>query len=97
MKPMWSKAVFEEMRALEKNNTSEITYLPAGKKTVGCKWIFKIKYNADRSIARHKARLVAKRFTQTHGIRAHTHHYVLDRHVGHTIISCKLHALDFWA
>ena len=39
--------------------------LPKGKKTVGCKWIFSIKYKADGSIDRHKARLVAKEYTQT--------------------------------
>ncbi|PNX88735.1 pentatricopeptide repeat-containing protein mitochondrial-like [Trifolium pratense] len=39
-----------------------------GKKTVGCKWVFSIKYKADGSIDRYKARLVAKGFTQTYGI-----------------------------
>jgi len=31
---------------------------------VGCKWIFKIKRHSDESIARHKAQLVAKGFSQ---------------------------------
>ncbi|CAJ2644587.1 unnamed protein product [Trifolium pratense] len=39
-----------------------------GKKTVGCKWMFTVKYNSDESIERYKARLVAKGFTQTYGI-----------------------------
>ncbi|CAJ2653166.1 unnamed protein product [Trifolium pratense] len=42
--------------------------LPDGKKTVGCKWVFTVKYNSDGSIERYKARLVAKGFTQTYGI-----------------------------
>jgi len=42
--------------------------LPKGKKTVGCKWIFSIKYKADGSIDRYKARLVAKGYTPTYGI-----------------------------
>jgi hypothetical protein len=42
--------------------------LPDGKKTVGCKWVFTMKYNSDGSIERYKARLVAKGFTQTFGI-----------------------------
>jgi Reverse transcriptase (RNA-dependent DNA polymerase) len=35
---------------------------------VGCKWVYKLKYNSDRTIERYKARLVAKGYTQTHGI-----------------------------
>ncbi|RVW63312.1 Retrovirus-related Pol polyprotein from transposon TNT 1-94 [Vitis vinifera] len=42
--PKWKAAVDEEVRALEKNGTWEITDLPRGKKPVGCKWIFTVKY-----------------------------------------------------
>ena len=66
--PKWKEAVLEEMRALEKNNTWSVLNLPAGKKTVGCKWVFTVKFNSDGSIDRYKARLVAKGFTQTYGI-----------------------------
>ncbi|RVW45092.1 Retrovirus-related Pol polyprotein from transposon TNT 1-94 [Vitis vinifera] len=45
--PKWKAAVDEEVRALEKNGTWEITDLPRGKKPVGCKWIFTVKYKAD--------------------------------------------------
>ncbi|RVW61484.1 Retrovirus-related Pol polyprotein from transposon RE2 [Vitis vinifera] len=44
--PKWKAAVDEEVRALEKNGMWEITDLPRGKKPVGCKWIFTIKYKA---------------------------------------------------
>ena len=53
----------EEMQALEKNGTWEIVELPRDKRTVGCKWVFTMKYQADGSIDRYKARLVAKGFT----------------------------------
>ena len=38
------------------------------KATVGCKWVFRIKYRLDGSLERYKARLVAKGFTQTYNI-----------------------------
>ena len=58
----------EEMRALEKNKTWELYTLPKGHKSVGCKWVFTIKYRADGTLDRYKARLVAKGFTQTYGV-----------------------------
>nr|CAN82240.1 hypothetical protein VITISV_044199 [Vitis vinifera] len=53
----WKKAVQDEIDALEKNETWTITDLPVGKRPVGCKWIFTIKYKADGSVERFKARL----------------------------------------
>ncbi|RVX07454.1 Retrovirus-related Pol polyprotein from transposon TNT 1-94 [Vitis vinifera] len=50
------------------NGTWTITDLPVGKRPVGCKWIFTIKYKADGSVERFKARLVARAFTQSYGI-----------------------------
>ncbi|WKA11799.1 hypothetical protein VitviT2T_029262 [Vitis vinifera] len=66
--PEWRKAVNEEIQALQKNATWKITKLPQGKRPVGCKWVFNVKYKADGRIDRYKARLVAKGFTQTYGI-----------------------------
>nr|CAN83734.1 hypothetical protein VITISV_024044 [Vitis vinifera] len=41
---------------------------PPGKKPVGCRWIYTVKYKADGSIERFKARLVEKGYTQTYEI-----------------------------
>lgn len=64
----WKQAMNVEMEALEKNKTWELVKLPTGKKPVGCKWVYTVKYRADGSIERYKARLVAKGYTQTYGI-----------------------------
>ncbi|XP_075486450.1 uncharacterized protein LOC142526062 [Primulina tabacum] len=66
--PEWRNAVLEEMKALKMNNTWNLVELPQGKTTVGCKWVFTVKYRAYGWIERYKARLVARGFTQTYGI-----------------------------
>ena len=58
----------EKMKTLEKNRTQEICALLKGHKTVGCKWVFSLKYKADGRLDRHKASLVGKGFTQTYDI-----------------------------
>ena len=64
----WRTTIIKEMQVLKKNGTWEIVELSRDKKTVGCKWVFTIKYQANGSIDRYKARLVAKGFTQTYKI-----------------------------
>ena len=54
--------------ALEANNTWTLTPLPTGKKPIGCKWAYKVKYKTYGSIERYKARLVVKGFTQKEGV-----------------------------
>lgn len=41
--------------------------MPDGRKTVGCKWVFRVKNKSDGTIERFKARLVAKGFIQQPG------------------------------
>ena len=38
----WISAMKEEIQALEDNKTWEIVPLPHEKKTIGCKWVYKI-------------------------------------------------------
>ena len=42
--------------------------MPPGKKPIGCKWVYRVKYKSNGSIERYKAKLVAKGFTQKEGL-----------------------------
>ncbi|XP_074306316.1 putative mitochondrial protein AtMg00820 [Silene latifolia] len=57
----------KELHALEENQTWVLTQLPKGKKTIGAKWVYKIKFKPDGNIERYKARLVAKVYSQVEG------------------------------
>jgi hypothetical protein len=58
----------EEMAVLDVNATWELVALLEDKKAIGCKWVYKVKHNADGSVSKYKARLVAKGYAQTYGI-----------------------------
>ncbi|MDF3686057.1 reverse transcriptase domain-containing protein [Enterobacter hormaechei] len=64
----WIEAMDDEMASLEKKKTWDLVPLPKGRKSVGCKWVFKKKSCADGSVERYKARLVAKGYSQVEGI-----------------------------
>jgi hypothetical protein len=69
--PHWLSAMQTEYQALTKNHTWSLVPLPPHRKAIGCKWVFRIKENADGSINKYKARLVAKGFHQKHGFDFH--------------------------
>ena len=56
-----------EMESLKKHDVWELVDLPPGKKAIGSKWVYKVKTNADGSIERYKARLVAQGYNQKFG------------------------------
>jgi predicted RNA binding protein YcfA (HicA-like mRNA interferase family) len=42
----WRNAMDEEIKAIKKNDTWELTTLPHGKKAIGVKLVYKLKKNA---------------------------------------------------
>jgi hypothetical protein len=65
---LWYEAAVKEMQAHIENSTWELVKLPPGRKAIGSKWVFKVKRNANGSIKRYKACLVAQGFSQRPGI-----------------------------
>ena len=63
----WKSAMDAEMKSLKDNDVWDLVPLPAGRKTVGSKWVYKIKTGSDGLIQRYKARLVAQGYTQKFG------------------------------
>ena len=66
-KKHWEAAMKTEMMSLKENDVWDLVKLPADKKTVGSKWVYKVKTGEDGSVQRYKARLVAQGFTQKYG------------------------------
>ncbi|XP_074290847.1 putative mitochondrial protein AtMg00820 [Silene latifolia] len=64
--PKWIAVMNLEVQVLHDNGTWILTDIPKGRQPIGCKWIYKIKYNPDRSV--DKARLVVQGFRQMQGI-----------------------------
>ncbi|CAL1409608.1 unnamed protein product [Linum trigynum] len=64
----WNKAMQVEMTSIKKNDTWELTVLPEGARCIGLKWVYKTKLKEDGLLDKHKARVVAKGFSQQHGI-----------------------------
>lgn len=71
LNPAWKQAMELEMKALLDNDTWTISNLPTGRKLVGCKWIFRVKYKPDGTVERYKARLVTKGYSQREGLDFH--------------------------
>lgn len=66
--PNWRMPIKEGLNTLQKVGTWELVSLPAGKHVIGCKWIFKIKTHSDGTLEWYKAYLVAKGYSQEHGV-----------------------------
>ncbi|CAB4007653.1 Hypothetical predicted protein, partial [Paramuricea clavata] len=67
-KEQWKQALDNECSAHIKNNSWTLGNLPEGGNAIDCRWVFKVKYNGDWSVERHKARLDAKGYSQEPGL-----------------------------
>lgn len=63
----WTLAVKEELTQLQSLGTWERAKLPPGKRALGCRWVFNVKYTPTGLVDRFKARLVAQGFGQVSG------------------------------
>ncbi len=66
-KAEWKEAMEKEMESLYANNVWKLVELPKDRKTVGSKWVFKVKADADGIFESYKACLVAQGFSQKFG------------------------------
>jgi hypothetical protein len=60
----WREAMEDEMRYMSANQVWKLEKIPKEAKTVGYKWVYKIKRDFKGNIGRFKARHMAKGFTQ---------------------------------
>ncbi|GJV81291.1 ribonuclease H-like domain-containing protein [Tanacetum coccineum] len=83
----------EEVTTLEENVFSED--LPKGRKAIGSKWIYKIKFQSSGEIDRFKARLVAQGFSQKKSI---DYEETFSPVVKMVIVKCLLNVVvsQFW-
>ena len=60
----WQTAMDEEIKAIHRNNTWEVTELSKGSQPIGVKRLFKKKMNTQDEIEQYKVRLVANGYKQ---------------------------------
>ena len=60
----WIKAMQDEIKSIEQNQTWRLVILPPGRKAIGVKWVLTVKRDAKGAIIKYKARLVAKGYSQ---------------------------------
>jgi transposase InsO family protein len=64
----WLEAIQTELRNLISKQTWSEVKKPAGRKEIGCRWVLKVKRDAEGRVVKYKARLVAQGFSQVPGV-----------------------------
>ncbi len=63
----WKSAMTKEYESLVENDVWTLVTLPPGRKAIGGRWHFCLKYGSTGEVTRYKARYVAKWYSQVHG------------------------------
>jgi hypothetical protein len=63
-KDKWVAAMKEELESIYRNETARLVKCPRGRKLIGVKWVLTVKRDAKGKIIKHKARLIAKGYSQ---------------------------------
>ena len=66
--PKWYAVMKAQFQSLQENQVWQLVDMPKRKNLVGGKWHFAIKRNSSGDITKYKARYVARKFKQKHGI-----------------------------
>ena len=61
---VWVDSMIEEYASIMTNDVWEVVPRPQNRSVVGSRWIYKIKYVADSSVEKYKARFMAKGYAQ---------------------------------
>ncbi len=98
---LWKQTINVKYWFFIKNGTWELTKLSNGRKPMSCEWVFRVKRNAKGKVDQYKVWLVARGFSQTHGIDfdetyAHVAKFVSIRtmFVHGTILDLEIHQMD---
>jgi hypothetical protein len=67
----WLNAITDELNAHEKNGTWSVVKYTSDMNVIGCRWVFKVKRDANGKAVKWKGRLVAKGYKQQYGIDFH--------------------------
>ena len=66
---LWKEAMVDEMASLHKNEAWDLVELPAGRKPIRSKWVFKKNINVEGKVEKYKDQLVEKGYSQVSGIK----------------------------
>jgi hypothetical protein len=64
----WLEATKDEMRSMSTTKVWDLEEILKGAKTMGCKWVYKMKHDSKGNIKRFKTQFVAKCFMQREDI-----------------------------